>query len=178
MRVAVHGASGSGKTTLARTLARATGAPHLELDSLYHQPEWTPLDRESFSRRVSEFIAGEEWVVDGNYRDVRPLVWARASLIVIIDRPRWRTTWRVFRRTVSRGLRRTELWNGNRESIWRLFSRDPERNIVLWSWRKQLHYRRDVPGDAAREAPGATVVVVRSDADARRLITGLATPTR
>jgi adenylate kinase family enzyme len=42
-RVSVVGSSGSGKTTLAAQIARCLGAPHLELDSVFHQPGWEPL---------------------------------------------------------------------------------------------------------------------------------------
>jgi len=42
-RVCVVGCSGSGKTTFAALLAHKLGLPHLELDSIYHQSEWTSL---------------------------------------------------------------------------------------------------------------------------------------
>lgn len=41
-RLSVVGNSGSGKTTIAAELARLIGAPHLELDSVFHQPGWVP----------------------------------------------------------------------------------------------------------------------------------------
>jgi hypothetical protein len=31
-------------------------------------------------------------------------------------------------------ITRRELWSGNRERLSSLLSRDPEENIVLWSW--------------------------------------------
>ena len=57
-RFAVQGASGSGKTTLAKTLSDRMGLAHLELDSVYHQRDWTPLDADEFVRRVTEFRTG------------------------------------------------------------------------------------------------------------------------
>lgn len=41
-RISVVGNSGSGKTTVARAIAEALGVPHLELDSVFHQPDWQP----------------------------------------------------------------------------------------------------------------------------------------
>ncbi|MPZ15785.1 MAG: hypothetical protein GEU73_15410 [Chloroflexi bacterium] len=41
-RVVVVGTSCAGKTTLARRLARILASEHVELDSLYWGPEWTP----------------------------------------------------------------------------------------------------------------------------------------
>ena len=66
-RVSVIGSSGAGKTTFARKLARRLGAPHLELDSVFHQPGWKQLDRETFQLRVKAYASAERWVIDGNY---------------------------------------------------------------------------------------------------------------
>jgi len=39
-RLSVVGCSGAGKTTLSRQLAQQLGYRHVELDALYHQPDW------------------------------------------------------------------------------------------------------------------------------------------
>jgi len=85
-RVSVVGTSGSGKSTLARELARRLGASWLELDSVYHLADWTPLDAAEFRARVAAVAAGERWVIDGNYSTVRDLVWARADTVVWLVR--------------------------------------------------------------------------------------------
>ena len=72
------GSAGAGKSTTGRELARILGVPFVELDSIYHQPDWVPLPVEEFRRQVAEVAAGDAWVVDGNYSAARPLVWARA----------------------------------------------------------------------------------------------------
>src|ERR1039458_779479 len=83
-RVVVHGASGSGKSTLAAALARALGVECLELDGLYQQPNWTPLDVDEFRSRVASFVEQSHWVVDGNYSQVRDIIWPLATTIVMI----------------------------------------------------------------------------------------------
>ncbi len=160
MRVAVHGASGSGKTMLASALAARLGVPRTELDGLYHQPGWTRLPVDEFRAAVADVVAGPGWVVDGNYRDVRDLVWERAQLIVVLDLPRWRVMAQLVRRSVVRGARRSELWNGNRESLGSLLSVDERRNVVLWSWRTHSRYHEEVPAEARAAAPHARVVVL------------------
>ena len=160
-RIVVQGPSGSGKTTLAKSLATSLGYPYLELDSVYHQENWTTLDVEAFRDVVSNFANQPQWVTDGNYRAVRDLLWPRADLIVFIDLPKWRVMTRVVRRTLRRAFRQEELWNGNRESLRNLISRDPERNIVLWSWNTHALYREAVPNDARGGAPHAEVTVLR-----------------
>jgi len=67
-RIVVVGCSGSGKTTLARHLARALGLAHIELDSIYHQANWTSLPADVFPERVAARVeAASGWIADGNY---------------------------------------------------------------------------------------------------------------
>jgi adenylate kinase family enzyme len=114
-RISVVGNSGSGKTTLARSLAGVLGLPHLELDAVFHQPGWQPLDRSIFRARVDEFTLARGWVVDGNYSAVRDIVWSRADTVIWLDLPRWRVMRQVVGRTLRRVATGAELWNGNRE---------------------------------------------------------------
>jgi adenylate kinase family enzyme len=84
-RVAVVGTSGSGKTTLARRLAQRLGVPHVELDALHWEADWTPVQREVFRERVSRVLDGDAWTTDGNYSAVRDIVWGRADTVVWLD---------------------------------------------------------------------------------------------
>jgi adenylate kinase family enzyme len=140
-RVSVVGNSGSGKTTVAAELARLIGAPHLELDSVFHQPGWVPLPEPEFQARVADFIAAPCWVVDGNYSAVRDLVWSRADTVVWLDLPRWQVMRQVVRRTISRAARRAELWNGNVEPWSNFLHLDPEQSILAWAWTRHRVYR-------------------------------------
>ncbi|HEV3186991.1 MAG TPA: hypothetical protein VGZ04_02980 [Acidimicrobiales bacterium] len=158
----MQGASGSGKSTFAREVGRILNAPCLELDSIYHQENWTPLDVETFRDRVDGFSQQERWVSDGNYSSVRDLLWSRADVIVFIDLPRRHVILRLLRRTIQRGFTGEELWNGNRESLRHLFSLDEERNVVLWSWRTHAQYHESVPNEARTQATQAEVVMLRS----------------
>lgn len=150
-RISVIGNSGSGKTTLAVTLANALCAPHLELDSIYHQQNWAPLPLPEFRRQVADFVAGNAWVVDGNYSDVRDLVWAQADTVVWVDPPRWRAAVRLLRRTFGRVVLRRQLWNGNREAWREVLSRDPQRSVLRWSWQQHAVIRERY--SAAMTAP-------------------------
>jgi gluconate kinase len=44
-RVLVAGTSGSGKTTLAQRVSEVLGVPHVEIDGLFHGPDWVPRRR-------------------------------------------------------------------------------------------------------------------------------------
>jgi len=134
-RVSVVGTSGAGKSTLSRALAGALGAECLELDSVFHQPGWVPLPRDEFRQRVAAVLAGERWVIDGNYTSqVKDLVWARADTVVWLDLPRRTVMRRIIWRSFRRAAARTELWNGNRERWRNFFSMDKEESVIAWAW--------------------------------------------
>jgi adenylate kinase family enzyme len=148
MRVSVIGCSGSGKTTFGKALATRLGVPFVELDSIFHQPGWTELPDDEFQARVREATAPDGWVVDGNYGVVRPIVLERATTVVWLDYSRPRVMQQVIRRSVSRGLLRRELWNGNREDPRNWL--DPE-HPIRWAWSQ--HARKRVEYEARFQAP-------------------------
>jgi adenylate kinase family enzyme len=174
-RISVVGNSGSGKTTLAAAIAGALQIPHLELDAVFHQPNWQPLETELFRARVSEFIAGDAWVVDGNYSAVRDMVWQRADTVVWIDISRLTVMRQLIPRTMRRMISRQELWNGNTESFRDVFTLDPERSILMWAWRGHGKYAQQYA--QAQQDPACrhlTFVRVPGRAAGAELVAGLA----
>lgn len=142
-RISIVGSSGSGKTTLARTLAARLDIAHVELDSIYHQPNWQPLPDEDFRSRVQAVVNTDAWVVDGNYHrtGVQDILWTRADTVIWLDLSRATTMWRVGTRSLKRAFTRQELWNGNRESWTNLVHPDPTINIVMWTWTRHTATR-------------------------------------
>jgi adenylate kinase family enzyme len=140
-RVAIVGSPGSGKSTLARNLEGAVGVEHIELDALFHRPDWQTTPIPEFRAAVARALETDRWVVDGNYRPVQDLVMGSADTIVFVDLSRWRVTQRVVRRSLWRVIRRQQLWGTNHESLRRLVSRDPEENIIVWTWTQHPRYR-------------------------------------
>lgn len=139
-RVIVVGPSGSGKTTLARELAAKVAVPHTELDALWWDPNWTETGEDRFRARVTPVVAGDRWVIDGNYFSVgmRELAWPRADTIVWLDFTRRLTIARIVRRTIRRSVTRTELWSGNREHLGTILGRD---ELLRFAWRNFDKYR-------------------------------------
>ncbi len=178
------GCSGAGKTTLGRRLAALLGVPFAELDGLVHQPGWTPLPTDEFRAEVRRICAGDRWVVDGNYHSmVQDLVWDRADTVVWLDLPRWRVMGRVTARTLRRGVTRQELWNGNREQLRNLLSRDPERSIVLWTLTRHRKYHERYAAAAAAAAADPDLARLRfvrlgSAAEVRRFLATVTVPVR
>ncbi|MFE2751448.1 AAA family ATPase [Actinosynnema sp. NPDC059335] len=145
-RVLVTGTSGSGKTTLAGSVARALGLSYVEMDSLYHGPQWTP--RAEFLADVRRFVKGDAWATEWQYSLARPLLLEHADTLVWLDHPRHVVMRRVTVRTVRRRIRREELWNGNVEPPLRTVFTDPE-HLLRWAWRS--HART---GERVREVLG------------------------
>jgi adenylate kinase family enzyme len=170
-RVSVVGNSGSGKSTLARELAAVLGVPHLELDSVYHQPGWEPLPAEEFRRVVTARASEDGWVIDGNYSAVRPVVWARADTVVWLDLPRRTVMRQVAWRTLRRAVTRQELWNGNREPLANFLRLAPEESVISWAWHKHDEYRARY-GAAAKDPANAHLAFIRlgSRGDIRRFL--------
>jgi adenylate kinase family enzyme len=109
------------------------GCPHIELDGLYHQADWQPLEVEEFRRRLDQAISVPTWVVDGNYSAVRQHVWEEADTVVFLDLPLSVVLPRLVLRTVRRVITQEELWNGNREPMANLYTLDPQRSVIAWS---------------------------------------------
>jgi adenylate kinase family enzyme len=140
MRVAVVGTSGSGKTTFAESLAGRTDVPHIELDALYWGPNWTERPAEEFRASVAQAIAAPSWTCDGNYSEVREMVWQRATTLVWLNYPFPVVFFRAVYRTVTRAITRKRLYAGNQESLRQAF--DPEW-IPWWVIRTFKRRRRE-----------------------------------
>jgi len=142
-RVSVVGSAGSGKSHLAARIAQTLDVPYVELDAIHHLQNWEPIDPDEFVARIEEITATDGWVIDGNYRTVvvDGPVWQRADTVVWLDLPRPTVMHQVIRRTLTRIIRRTELWNGNREPLRNLWSWDPNKSIIRWAWTQHDKYQ-------------------------------------
>lgn len=158
------GCSGSGKTTLARGLAKQLGYPHIELDALFHQPNWQPLPDELFQQQVGEALQSECWVVEGNYSAVRPQILKHSDTVIWLDLPRTTVMRQVILRTLKRLLNREVLWNGNRERWSNLFRLNPRQSILAWSWTKHPIYRQRYSAEMQAAAPTQRYIRLNSRA--------------
>lgn len=167
-RVLVAGTSGAGKTTLAARLGVLLDLPHTELDALFHGPGWVP--RPSFAAEVAQLAAEPAWVTEWQYDAVRPLLAARADLLVWLDLPRALVLARVARRTTVRRLRGERLNHGNVEGPLRAVLTDPE-HVVRWSWSSHPRTGPRVRA-AAAQRPDLPVVRLRRPGEVHRWLRG------
>ena len=124
-RAVVIGTSCSGKTTFAQRLADLLVSRHIELDALHWLPNWVERDPKEFRALVVNAMVQESWVIDGNYGSARELIWPSATTAIWLNYSFATIAWRGLVRTLTRCLRREELYSGNRETLRQAFlSRD------------------------------------------------------
>jgi adenylate kinase family enzyme len=171
--VSIQGISGSGKTTLGAALAARLGVAHLETDALVHGPGWAETPDAALREQLTPILRDDGWVIDGDYeRKLGTLVLDAADTVVWLDLPFRVTMWRLLRRTATRLWHRTELWNGNRESLRGAFW--GRESLFGWAIRRHREYRRTLPERFSSPAfAGKRVVRLRSDGDVKRLLAEL-----
>lgn len=172
-RTVIIGTSCAGKSTLAKKLSQTLDAPHIELDALHWLPDWVERPDEELHALAEQALRTDRWIVDGNYRQLRSLVWPRAMAIVWLNYSFATVFSRAVRRTLRRSLRREPIYSGNRESLRRaLFSRD---SILLWVLTSHGRLRREYRAIFDAAAPGTqTRIELRRPHEAEALVASLA----
>lgn len=117
-RICILGPSNSGKSTLANAIARKRGLEAVHLDQLFHLPntDWQQRPREEFIALHDAAIAGERWVMDGNYSVCLPQRLRRATGLILLDISTPASLFRYFRRTLFETRRHGAL-EGGRDSV-------------------------------------------------------------
>lgn len=123
-RVLILGCGGAGKSTLARALGERTGLPLIHLDQGWWRSGWTNPTEEEFDCWLEEQLAGERWILDGNYARTLKKRLSRADTAVFLDYSTWTCLWGMLKR-VFRYLGRTrpDMTEGCPERFDRAFIR-------------------------------------------------------
>lgn len=100
-RILVVGSPGAGKSTLSRALACKTGLPLIHLDAEFHLPGWVERDKAEWVERLTKLIAGDRWIIDGNYGGSLDLRLSRADTAILLDYPTALCLWHVMRRLIA-----------------------------------------------------------------------------
>ena len=109
-RVLVIGPCGAGKSTLARELAPLMRLPLVHMDQLGWQPGWVETDKAELTARLAEAVAGEEWLIEGNYGSTLTPRLERADTVIYLDFPIRLCLWRLAKRIVThRGRARPDM---------------------------------------------------------------------
>lgn len=103
-RIAVIGSSGSGKSTFANKLGEKLDRPVIHLDKEYYTSEWKqkyPI-KDDWLNFQKKLAAGDEWIIDGNYRSSLAIRLDRADTIIFFNFPKWLCLYRAFKRSFKR----------------------------------------------------------------------------
>ena len=160
-RIMVCGPSCSGKSTFATALGASLGAPVIHLDQLRFVPrsDWVKRPDEEFDALHAEAVAGERWVIEGNYRQQVPLRLTRATgILELITGSVPVRLWRYARRTLFEPDRPGAL-DGLRDSIkW---------DMIDWIARREPARRASYL--AMLRQSGLPMIEVNSMAELRRV---------
>ncbi len=120
-RVLVIGPCGAGKSTAAVELARRLDLPLHHLDRLHWCEGWVEGSRDELRAALAPILAGERWLIDGNYGGTMAERVERADTVVYLDYPTWLCLWRALRRVWRyRGEARPDMAPGCPERFdWR-----------------------------------------------------------
>ena len=164
----ILGPGGAGKSELATRISRRTGLPVVHLDVLFWRSGWTPTPRAEAMRDLAAAIAGERWILDGNFlaADGDDPRFGRADTVILLDLPRRTCLWRVLRRLVrDRRRSRADLPEGCAEGF--------DLPFLRWIWRYRRVDRPRVLGILAGLDGRMDVRHLRSRADVRRYLESL-----
>ncbi|NQX89570.1 MAG: hypothetical protein HRT77_12995 [Halioglobus sp.] len=172
LRTVVVGSPGSGKSTFSAQLSSIIGIEHTELDAIFWQPGWQPTDEKQFVDTVSNITDEDAWIIDGNYAPTREYIWPRATAVVWLDLPLYKTLFRLFRRTLKRIKNRETCCNGNRESLKSAFLNKD--SVLFWALISHGKYVSDYT-DLLESNPGLKSFRLKTDRDVQKLLSAART---
>lgn len=112
-RVLVIGPCGAGKSTLAVELAQNLVLPVYHMDQLNWQTGWVESSKDEIRRKLTEIVAADRWLIDGNYGGTLAERLERADTVIYLDYPIRLCLWRVIRRIWTyRGRTRPDMTEG------------------------------------------------------------------
>ena len=149
-RIVVVGTTGSGKTTVAGRLAGCLHIPHIELDALHWEANWSHVTDEELRKRIDAATRLDAWVVDGNYGVTRNITWPRAQAVIWLDYPLWTVFWQLWRRILKRWWTKELLWGNNREHLLVHFKLWSDDSLIKWLFKTYWRRKRDYPHLFAR----------------------------
>jgi adenylate kinase family enzyme len=157
-RVLVIGSPGAGKSAFSQTLAKQTGLPLIHLDDEYWLSGWVRMDSGQWKKTVQGLIAGEAWILDGNYTSTLELRAGRADHVIVLLYPCWLCMYRAI----------TRAW-WNRRPDRKVLGREPlNREFLSFIWNFPSTGQAQI--DRLSAFGDARLIVLRSDREARRYV--------
>lgn len=164
-RIMIIGCGGSGKSTLARQMGAKLDIPVVHLDKLFWTPGWVSLPQEAFDKLHREAIAGEKWIIDGNFNRTIPERLERCDTVIYLDFSRAACLLGVAKRILTTyGTVRQDMGEGCPERI--------DLDFLKWVWnfnknKREKNYR------LLNEAEGKETIVLKNRRAVRKFLAQL-----
>lgn len=164
-RIIVFGCSGGGKSTLSQKLSRVLGLRYVSMDrEVFWLSGWAPRPRPQQRQLITEIVAEDHWIIDGNNPKSLDLRLPRADMVLWVRIPRWLCLWSIVKRGFAyRGMTRPDMAPGCLEQM-------PDRQFLSYVWNFE---RDDVPEfiEGIRlHGPSVPIFQLRSRTEMSRLL--------
>lgn len=118
-RIIVMGPSNAGKSTLATALSTKLEIDVVHLDQLRFQPDtdWVFRSDAEFKKLHDEAVAGDSWIIEGNYSALLQPRLSRATGVILLSSNSIFRLFRYLRRTMSGRSRRIGALEGGKDSL-------------------------------------------------------------
>jgi adenylate kinase family enzyme len=97
-RVAIVGCGGSGKSAMAKRLGALLDLPVTHLDAIFYDESWNPMPPAEFAAEQAKLVAGQRWLIEGNYASSLPIRLAAADTVIFLDLPAVVCLWGIVQR--------------------------------------------------------------------------------
>lgn len=162
-KILVIGCGGAGKSTFAKHYAELAQLPLIHLDAHYWQSGWVEPDKAKWQAQVRELLAGERWIMDGNFGNTLPLRVQACDTVIFFDLPRWLCMWRVLKRRIRyHGGTRPDMGAGCNERL--------DWDFLRWIWNYPKKARPKVLQQLQTVAGQKRVLIVRSQREVDALL--------
>ena len=162
-RILVIGSGGAGKSTVARRLGKVLDLEVHHLDKFYWRPGWVETPPEEWRETVTKLIAGESWIIDGNYSGTLELRLQKCDMIVFLDMPRLLCLWRIVKRNLL-------YRNGGRPDIAEGCPEQLNFEFVSWVWNYPRRSRPKIVRLLGEHAKGKRIVWLRSNGEVEEFL--------
>jgi adenylate kinase family enzyme len=168
-RVLVIGPGGAGKSVFAARLAERTGLPLLHLDAHYWRPGWIEPSKGEWNATVEQLVAGERWIMDGNYGGTLVRRLAACDTVVFLDASRWLCLWRVIKRRLQhRGRARPDMTPGCNERL--------SLDFLWWIWTYPSRRKPKILRMLGELRADQTAIILRTSPEIEHFLERCTTP--
>jgi adenylate kinase family enzyme len=162
-RIAIIGPLGAGKSTLAVKLGQLLGIEVHHLDRLYWGDTWTATPPEEWQALLDRIVAGESWIIDGNFTSSLPQRLGAADTVIYLDVRPLTATIRATRRRVLHRWRRAPGMPGGARPMFNA-------QLFRWIWTFPSRGRPALLAQLEEPSVADKTVILRTRRDVRRFV--------